>query len=172
MRSVVSEPDTAEAPEVSQDELRLAELERHIQIDPDSLAEEIISYTSHFYHIGLGHARAISLRDMAKEDVSALEAELFLRYRQDAIANNEKATEAILEAKVNSDPDRLDAIDKYIRSRLAADRWNNLRETFVQKGHMLRQLGELHKINYFGERPVSATERDDAGARVRNRATS
>lgn len=146
-----------------------AELEARLTIDPDALDAEIISYTSFFYHVGLGYADAVSLRDAAKEDVAVYEANLSREIRAAAAANGEKITEAAIAARITADDRRLELVERHIRARLACERWSVLRDSFQQKGHMLREMVELHKVNYFGDRPVTANDRYDAGDRLRAR---
>lgn len=171
-----------------------SELAERIAIDADALDEEIVSFTSYFFHVGLGYAEAASLRDAAKEDVAVYEATLSRQIRAEAaqtdaeIARNETEaaasgrtpprknrstlTEGAIEARVACDAKRLELVERYMTAKLAAERWNVLRDSWQQKGHMLRELVELYKINYFGDRPVLANDRNEAGNRIRARVTT
>jgi len=149
-----------------------AELEERIAIDRDALDEEIVSFTSFFFHVGQGYAQAVAMRDAAKEDVSVYEANLSREVRAAAVNSGDKLTEAAITARVTADDGRVELYERYIQAKLTAERWNVLRDSWQQKGHMLRELVELHKINYFGDRPVMATDRYEAGDRIRTRATT
>lgn len=145
----------------------LTELSNKLRIDPDDMDVELITQPNDFYHAATGVAMAISLRDEAKNDLDVAESELYLMFRRDAV---EKLTEAQLDAMVKSHELRAEYFDKYLEAKQWADHWLALRDSFTQKGHALRELAELHKLNYFGERstnPVSV----DAEHRLRKRAT-
>lgn len=161
--------DTHEPELMDSDEEKFLELEQYVAIDPDALDEEIVSFASHFYHIGLGYARAVSLRDAAKEDVSAYEAELDNQIRQTAVMSKEKLTEGTIEARITCDEQRLELVDKYMRQKHRADRWGVLRDAFEKKGFMLKELCELRKTEYYAPSAVRS-EVSDAGSRVRRKA--
>jgi hypothetical protein len=146
----------------------LNELADKIKIDPDSLDIEFINQTNWYYHAATSYAMAVSLRDQAKNDLDTTEAQLYLSFRDQT---REKPTEAQLKAMVEADDIRGEYFALYTQAKQLADRWLALRESFTQKGHALRELAELYKLNYFGERPLSAADRQEAENRVRNRAT-
>jgi hypothetical protein len=146
----------------------LNELADKIKIDPDSLDTEFINQTNWYYHAATGYAMAVSLRDQAKSDLDTTEAELYLSFRN---GTRDKPTEAQLKAMVEADDVRREYLALYTQAKQLADRWLALRDSFTQKGHALRELAELYKLNYFGERPLSATDRQEAENRVRTRTT-
>lgn len=142
----------------------LNELVVRIRIDQHDLDNEFVSQTNDFYHASTGHALAISLRDQAKNDLEVAEAEIYLMFRSEA---KEKPTEAQLDAMVKSHEVRSQYFDRYLTAKLLADRWSSLKDSFIQKGHALRELAELYKLSYFGERTgASSTEAEQ----VRHRA--
>lgn len=146
----------------------LNELAERIKIaGHEELDTEFISQPNDYYHAATGFAMAVSLRDQAKNNLDVAEAELYLHFRR----NSEKLTEANLKAMVEADDDRHEYLDQYMQAKLLADKWLALRDSFTQKGHALRELAELHKLNYFGERSLSTSERIEAENRVRTRAT-
>jgi hypothetical protein len=152
-------------------EAALSELEQNIKIDPDELEIELIKQPNDYYHASAGFAMAISLRDQAKNELDIAEAELFLAFRDEVIARTERPTEALLEAMINASDIHRSYVDKHLETKLLADKWLALRDSFIQKGHALRELANLHKLNYFGERPVTNADRGEAEAQVRKRAT-
>jgi hypothetical protein len=147
----------------------LAELSEKIKIDQDNLDVELVTQTNDYYHASRGHALAVSLRDQAKNNLDVAEAELYLMFRREA-GDRVKLTEAQLDATVKSNEIRQEYFTKYLETKLLADKWLSLRDSFIQKGHALRELAELYKLNYFGERATSASL-NEVEARVRNRAT-
>jgi hypothetical protein len=137
----------------------LAELSNQIKIDPDALEIELVTQTNHYYHASTGHAMAISLRDQAKNDLDITEAELYLMFRREAGEKN-RVTEAQLDAMVKANEVQHEYFDRYLKAKHLASKWEALRDSFIQKGHALRELAELYKLNYFGERATSAATRD------------
>lgn len=152
-------------------EKALAELSENIKIDQDDMDGEIISQPNDFYHASTGYAMAVSLRDKAKNDLEIAEAELYKMFRDEVSARGDRATEKLLEAMINSNEVRQEQFDKYLEAKLLADKWLALRDSFTQKGYALRELAELHKVNYFGDRTATVADRTEAEARVRSRAT-
>jgi hypothetical protein len=146
----------------------LTELSTRIKIDQHELEVEFITQPNDYYHAATGYALAISLRDQAKNNLDAAEAGLYLMFRREAGDRN-KPTEAQLDAMVKSDEMRVEYFDHYLQSKQLASRWEALRDSFVQKGHALRELAELYKLNYFGERATNAATKDVEQS-VRNRA--
>lgn len=146
----------------------LAELGEKISIS-DDLDVEFVTQPNDFYHAAIGFALAISLRDKAKNDLEVAESELYLMFRREASSATTRPTEAQLDAMVKSNEVRLEYFETYLTTKQLADRWMALRDSFIQKGHALRELAELHKLNYFGERTTSAAS-EDAGPRIRRRA--
>jgi hypothetical protein len=147
----------------------LNELAERIKISgPEDLDTEFVSQPNDYYHVSTRHAIAVSLRDQAKNNLDITEAQLYLSFKR----NSEKLTEANLKAMVEADDIRGEFLDLYMQAKLLADKWLALRDSFSQKGHALRELAELYKLNYFGERSVSASERMEAEDRVRSRATN
>jgi hypothetical protein len=144
----------------------LNELTDHIKIDRDELDIEFVTQTNDYYHAATGFAMAVSLRDQAKNNLEVAEAELYLDFRRHA---SERPTEAQLDAMVKAHEIRQEFFDRYLASKQIADRWLALRDSFSQKGHALRELAELYKLNYFGERSTT-TAAADAEQRIRHRA--
>jgi hypothetical protein len=145
----------------------LDELAQRVRIDQSELDVEFVTQTNDYYHAATGYAMAISLRDQAKNDLEVTEADLYLQYRRQAV---ERPTETQLNSHVKTHELRQEYFDKWLSAKQLADRWMALRDSFTQKGHALRELAELYKLNYFGERSTS-TASADAEQRIRNRAT-
>ena len=143
----------------------LAELSEKVKIDQDNLHVEIITQTNDYYHAATGFAMAVSLRDEAKNNLEIAEAELYLTFRREAV---DKITEAQLDAMIKANEIRQEFFEKYLSAKQLSDRWLSLRDSFTQKGHALRELAELYKMNYFGERRITATGEMETW--VRNRA--
>jgi hypothetical protein len=143
----------------------LTELAAKIKFDPEDLDVEIISQANYYWHAAGGYALAVSLRDKAKNDLEVAEAELNLLFRREA---TDKTTEPQLKAMVTASDLRLELFDKYIAAKLMADRWLALRDSFTARGYALRDLDQDRRANYFGERAIPASDRNEAEKRFRD----
>lgn len=141
----------------------LNELSDKIKINPNELDTEFVAQPNDFYHAATGCAMAISLRDKSKNDLEVAEAELYLTFRREASEAAERLTETHLDSLVTGHEIRQEYFDRYLDAKQLADQWIALRDSFTQKGHALRELAELYKLNYFGERSINAEA-------IRNRA--
>jgi hypothetical protein len=140
-----------------------AELEGLVQIDRDNLATELINHSSYYWHASKEAVNAISLRDAAKSDVDNYEANLNITFRHDAVQRNERVTEALVDALVKSDNERIRFVERYLKAKREAELWIALRDSFVQKGYAMKELvtvlrtGDVAESSYAQQRLEALT---------------
>jgi hypothetical protein len=139
---------------------RLDQLEEKIKVDETNISAELISHPHDFYHVARGAADAVSLRDMAKFNVETYESELYLSLRKELLESGNKFTEALLEHLVHRDPDRIKLVEKYLNSKHLSDRWSALKESFIQKGYMLKEIVDNRKSDNIAEGSYSSQRRE------------
>jgi len=141
-------------------EERLDQLEERIIIDETNINAELISHPHDFYHVARGAADAVSLRDMTKFDVETYESSLYLTIRRDLAERGEKFTEALLDHMIRNSEDRAKLVDKYLVAKHLADKWLALKESFVQKGYMLKEIVDNRKSDNVMEGSYSSQRRE------------
>jgi hypothetical protein len=139
---------------------RLDELEEKIKVDETNISAELISHPHDFYHVARGAADAVSLRDMAKFHVETYESTLYLVLRKELLERGEKFTEAFLEHKIHDNDPRIKLVEKYLTAKHLADRWLALKESFVQKGYMLKEIVDNRKSDNIAEGSYSSQRRE------------
>jgi hypothetical protein len=132
-------------------ELTFKEADELLQIDKFSLDKMCQTQVELFSKISNTYTFKISERDMDKESLAVIDAFLASEYRQDAEDLGEKVTEAKLNQRVQISKRHKGAFQKYIDSKLIADRWGILKEAFIQRASMIKHLCELQLSNYFAD---------------------
>ena len=139
---------------------RLDQLEEKISIDETNINAELIKHPHDFYHVAKGAADAVSERDMAKFEVETYEASLYLTIRRDLTDRGEKFTESLLEHMIHNSDDRIKRVDNYLVAKHLADRWLALKESFVQKGYMLKEIIDNRKSDNIAEGSYASQRRE------------
>jgi hypothetical protein len=139
-------------------------LQKQIQINRDQLDEELIRQPHNFFHVAEGYVKAVSRRDKLKHDLERTIAQLDLDVREAALAENEKATDKSVTAQIQREQDYHRAVTAHLAACHEAAKWEALRESYRQRGYVLKDLVALYMTGYFGEM-TGAEER--RGARER-----
>lgn len=146
------------------------QLEEEVQIDDTNIDAELIKHPHIFFHISAGHADALSQSDLAKHRVEIFEADLYLEIRRKMVADGDKFTETLLEKMVNRDDRRIALVDRYLEAKHTADKWRALKDSFIQKGYMLKDIIDNRKSDNVAEGSYSR-QRHDAMERYGHRNT-
>lgn len=123
--------------------ITVEQLKSSLAIDEDALDDCLMEQPDLYYHVAEGFAMAVARRDQAKLQLEETTAELDGQYRQQALAAEEKLTEAALTRKLTATP-RLQILERGLLDLKAeADRWQALKEAFQQRSFMLRELVQM-----------------------------
>lgn len=135
------------------------ELRSYLQIDRNTLDEEIESQASLFDQVAERAVMAISVRDEAKADMEITYAKCSDNARRAAIEAGEKITEAAVKEVASMSKAYLQAEKDYREAKQQADIWDALRSSFDQRGKMLRELAQLWIAGFYQARGVGASRR-------------
>ena len=130
---------------------KLSELAESIRIDRFNLDEEMVQHSSLFWQVAERAAIARSRLDQAKAELDVQEAELYHKIRLESEENGEKTTENALSMALKRHPKRVAAREHYLQLQLEVEKLDQLRDSFRQRGFMLRDLAALHIAGYYAE---------------------
>lgn len=125
------------------------ELRKHLKIDRLNLDEELIKQPQLFFEVAEAAAIARSRMDAAKDNVERVESDVDQRIRQDAANEDERLTEKEIKALIQNDDDRVKAYASYLDLKRQTEELDQLRDSFRQRGYMLRELAALYISGYF-----------------------
>lgn len=136
------------------------ELESNLEIDRDDLDGCLVEQPGFFYHVAEELSAANSRRDTLKLDLEELMAEEDGRFRREAANQQIKFTEATVQNFLRT-LDPVKALQRdLLRASTEAANWAALKEAYLQRSFMLRELVALHlaEIHNLGvERGVTAS---------------
>ena len=138
--------------------ITIDEFRKYLQIDKNSLDEEIIKQPSLSFEVAEAYIQAAARRDALKEKLATIDAELDAEIREDFENNSVKITEALVKNTIQCHKDHEIAAKAYFAVNEQANLWQALKDAFHQRSYMLRDLVSLHTANYF----ESASARGDA----------
>lgn len=152
------------------EDLALNLLRASVKIDKEALDDEIVKQPTLFLQAADICALAMSRRDEAKAELDQTYASVCDTIRTKAAAANEKMTEAKLEALATTDEAFVEATEKFLRLKKKADEAYNLRESYDQRGKMLKELVNLFISGYWqSSHATGSKSRLDAEASARGR---
>jgi hypothetical protein len=151
----------------------LLEYEKGLFIDKNALDEALEQQPDIFYRVSKTYAQLISLRDQAKQELQEVEADTDLDIRKVAARDEEKITEGEIKARVRIDKEVKKANERYMSLTNQAAQYGALKEAFMQRSYVLKDLTQLYSANYYGANVESAKGdmRDHKAARVRREQT-
>jgi len=135
-------------------------LEENIKIEEADIQSELISHPHDYYHTTQGHADAVSLRDLAKHDLDVYEARLNINLRKVMNERQEKFTEAVISNMVMIDEERIKLYESYLDAKHVADLWSGMRESWQQKGFMLKTYVDNRKSDNITEGSYNSQRRE------------
>jgi hypothetical protein len=132
--------------------------ERRLRIEPSNLSEELIEQPELYYHVAMGSAYAVSVRDQAKDQLKTAIAERGIRIRAEYQGKGEKLTEAQLASLVESDPIVITCKGELRKLQLSMDKWQAMKEAFQQRSYMLKDLCALQLAREYESSTVKREE--------------
>ena len=135
--------------------VEVADLKKYLVIDKDALDEALVTQADIFYRISEQYSLAISRRDEAAEILKSVDADTGLTIREEAAGEGRKITEGLVASAVQNSREHKEATDYYFACKKEVDDWGNLRESFSQRAHALRELVQLYVSGYYAVSSVS-----------------
>jgi hypothetical protein len=142
-------------------DITLEQAEELLKIDKNNLDKVVCQQAEIFNKITDQFTLAVAKRDFMKKELSELDAAIAIEYRQKAHDNNEKLTEGKLNEKVDSDDRHSLSVDRFLRSKLEADRWAGTKEAFSQRASMIKLCCELYLSNYYSSDSMKSSRAVD-----------
>lgn len=133
----------------------VARLRNLLVIRREALDDELVRQPQLMFEAGELMARALSLRDRAKDDLKRTTAAASSTVRGEM----DKATEAKVSAEVEQRRDVGEATDALRVATRLANEAQAVKEAFAQRGYVLRDLCSLFISGYFSSSSVNAGAR-------------
>ena len=146
----------------------LSELRAALKIDRYNLDEDVERQPELFFEVAEAAALARSEQDQAKDSVDEVESRLDVHVREKAERNDERVTEKEIKARIRQHPERIAAMKNYLGLKLETERLDQLRDSFKQRGYMLRELVQLYLSSYYQDASASGSSRGVRDARADN----
>jgi len=147
----------------------LPELKQHLAIDKSILDDEVVRQPVLFYTISEVLTDAIALRDGAKEELAAVDAEMDSMWRKRLSKNDARVTEKMVQNCVQCSNEHEKAFNAYLEAKTNADKLLALKEAFQQRSYMLRDLVSLYSSNYYEASSIKPTKATEASHYNANR---
>jgi alkylation response protein AidB-like acyl-CoA dehydrogenase len=135
------------------------ELRTYLKIDKHALDQELEEHPMLLFKISEAYVQAAAERDMLKEQLATIDAKLDNKIRMDY--GDSKYTEAMIKTEVQANKTHDIAMLKYLDAKKQAELLFALKEAFVSRGFMIRDLCSLYNANYFEEASVRGTPQTD-----------
>ena len=139
------------------DSLRL-----ELKIDKHKLDDCIENQAEVFHKIAEQTALSIAEKDASKYDLDNLTSATYLDVRHEALDKGRKVTEVLLQNELEQVKEIQEAKESYLEAKALADEWLALKESFAQRGYMLRDLATLWVSGYFAEAVIKRDPNIDA----------
>lgn len=130
-------------------EALIDEFREYLRIDRPNIDLEMVQQASLFHKVSEAAIKATAKRDRLKLELKELDAELYAEKKQDLLQGGEKATEAAISNEVLLDKDRKRLAREFIDAEEAVGQLDALKDSFQQRGYMIRDLGSLYTAKYF-----------------------
>lgn len=138
------------------------EFKAALAIDRYSLDTCITEQVILFSEVSEETVDALARRDTAKKHMEEMYADVSLRIRQEAVDEGKKMTEGLVKENVLVSVDYIEAQDAYFEIKNQADHWSALKEAFMQRSYMIREMGALYVAGYFAEITVKGPDTEEA----------
>lgn len=125
-----------------------------------------------FFAVSEEYAKASSVRDLAKERIAQIDAELSFEFRKESERLGEKVTEAKLQQLVTTHVSHQTVFQEWLDAKFQADVWGALKESFGQRVFMIKELCNLALANYYSNvevKDTTAKSRDLTHTQIKNR---
>jgi len=125
-----------------------------LRIDKNDLDETVIKHPELLEEVSTAFALAVSKRDQAKTEMERCQAELTLKYRRRANKAGERITNDEIASRVINDQTYVLVHDVFLTATKDVAQWQALKEAFISRGYMIRELCSLYASNYFNSTSV------------------
>lgn len=143
----------------------IAEYEELLRIDQNDLDNAVIEHPELYWHVCRRYKEALSQRDMAKDELKSVDARLYNLHKQTIEDSGARATEALVNAAVESDGDHISYREEYRDWCLETDLLESLKAAYEQRSYAMRELVELYCVNYNATAAISKPSREASDAR-------
>lgn len=137
----------------------------YLSIDKNALDVEITQHPELLFRVAEAYITAAAERDASKEMLAMTDAEVDAEVREEL--EGEKVTEAIVKNRVQIHKKHIAAWAAFTEAKQQADVLGALRDSFSTRGHMLRDLVQLHVAQYWENTSVTGTDPTYKRQRVR-----
>jgi len=127
----------------------IKELKSLLVIDKAKLDDEVSRQPMLLFEVSEAYVQAAAERDACKEELTSIDANLDGDVRAKLSRSEDKVTEAMVKNAVQTHQKHQDAFDTYLTSKTKADELQALKEAFLQRGYMLRDLAQLFLASYY-----------------------
>lgn len=132
----------------------IEELESYLRIDKHDLDLAVSRHAELLHRVSKDLAFAINDRDLAKKELEDQYAVTTLAIRDSNTKNGVKCTEDQIKQLAQVDDDYNDAQQNYLVARLHCDKLMALKEAFIARGYMIREMCQLWVANYFADSAI------------------
>lgn len=139
----------------------LEEFRQYLPVDKFGLDDELCQQSELLFKVSEAYEEALAKRDELKERLATIDAELDGEIREELEKNDEKATDPKVKALVQADIKHQKAFTAYAQAKLLAGKLSALKDSFKDRGFMIRALGDLYVANYFEQKSVQGTSNTD-----------
>jgi|SRR5215475_1415919 len=132
-------------------------IDKDLQIDVNSLDEELVANPSLVYQVNDAYAQAMAQRDALKDYLDTVEAELDAELRLEL----GKCTEAVIKSAIQVHPRRSAAFRKFNEAKLATGKAQAAMNAVSARSDAIKKLSELFVAGYFAinsTKKTAATE--------------
>ena len=150
----------------------LSELQGYLTIDKHQLDDAIMHQAELLFMVSNALASEINERDLLKKELEEQYAITTLKLRDLALKNGVKTTEDQIKQGALLDDEYKEAQIRFLDKKLKCDRVQAIKEAFIARGYMIRDLAELWIAGYFSDITIKATEQtaDDLRAQLARQA--
>jgi len=124
-------------------------LKQTLQIDKHNLDEELIKQPFLFQEVAEKLSNEVEKRDTLKNALKEADATLDQVIRKEAAEAGEKVTEKVISSRIETDETYLELKADYVASCGLADRFQGLKEAFMQRSYVLKDLCSLQMAGYY-----------------------
>jgi hypothetical protein len=137
--------------------MTIEEIKELIQIDKNCLDLVCESHASIYDEIGENLTKAVNKRDALKDEFDDLYARIDLSIRNEH--GGEKGwTENRIENTIITRSDYVSKKEELRAANEEVNIWSQKKESFSQRGYMIRELCEIYKAGYFNTIPEGQTQ--------------
>lgn len=132
--------------------------EKCLEIDNTRLDKNLMEQADLFYRVSKEFTLACSRRDEAYDKIKHVYSELSVNYRQDLENEGRKVTDKAVDNWVIDHPDYRKAVGNHLKLKKVADDAGALKESFLQRSYMLREMVQLYVAGYYLDDAVKGSQ--------------